>query len=76
MLTGEMNSMGLLPQIANRLPVKLRRFCEGLRYPHAFLFSVPIFIVGLLFSSYIPYPEQVLTGVGVAMFYFSKARWD
>jgi len=68
--------MGLIPQIAKLVPEKLRRFCEGLRYPHAFIFSLPVFIIGLFFSPYIPYPEQVLTGVGVAMFYFSKARWD
>jgi len=69
-------AMGLIPQIANRLPPKVRRFCEGLRYPHAFIFSVPAFILGLVFSPHIPYAEQALTGLGVALFYFSKARWE
>lgn len=68
--------MPLLPQIAKHLPEKLSRFCDGLRYPHAFLVSVPLFIVCLLFSRQIPYPEQVLTAMGVAMFFLSKARWS
>lgn len=68
--------MGLIPQIAKWVPEKLRHFCEGLRYPHAFIFCLPAFILGLLFSPYIPYAEQVLTGLGIAMFYFSKARWE
>lgn len=68
--------MGLIPPIARLVPEKLRRFCEGLRYPHAFIFSLPLFIVGLIFSPYIPHAEEVLTVIGVAMFFFSKARWD
>ena len=68
--------MGLIPPIAKWVPEKLRRFCEGLRYPHAFIFSLPTFILGLLFSPYIPNAEVVLTVLGLAMFYFSKARWD
>jgi len=68
--------MGLIPQIARWVPEKLRRFCEGLRYPHAFLFSIPVFILGLLLSEHIPYPQQILTSIGIAIFYFSKARWD
>ena len=66
--------MGLRPEIANLLPEKLRRFCEGLRYPHTFIFLLPTFIIGLVFARFIPYPEQVLTGVGVAMFFASKVR--
>lgn len=68
--------MGLIPQIANRVPEKLRRFCEGLRYPHVFIILLPTFIIALAFSFYIPYPQQILTGLGVAMFLASKARWD
>ena len=68
--------MGLIPQIANRVPAQLRHYCEGLRYPHLFIFLLPTFIVGLVFSHYLPYPEQLLTGVGVAMFFCSRARWD
>ncbi len=69
-------AMGLIPAIAKRVPEKLRYFCEGLRYPHAFIFSLPLFVLGLLFSPYIPYAERVLTVIGVAMFFFSKARWN
>ena len=68
--------MPLLPQVAKLLPEKLRRFCDGLRYPYAFLVSIPLFIVCLLFSRQIPYPEQVITGLGVAVFFLSKARWS
>ena len=68
--------MGLIPQIAKLVPEKLCRFCEELRYPHVFILLLPTFIIGLVFSRYIPYPEQVLTGIGVAMFFASKARWD
>ena len=68
--------MGLIPPIARLVPEKLRRFCEGLRYPHAFIISLPLFIVGLIFSKYIPYSEEVLTALGVAMFFLSKARWE
>lgn len=68
--------MGLIPQIARFLPEKLCKFCFGLRFPHAFIVSLPLFVAGLIFSPYIPYAEQVLTGLGVAMFYFSKARWE
>ncbi|MEO8411131.1 MAG: hypothetical protein ABI478_11210 [Propionivibrio sp.] len=68
--------MGLIPPIARYVPHKLRRFCEGLRYPHAFIFMLPAFIIGLVLTPYIPYPEQVLTVAGIALFYFSKARWD
>jgi hypothetical protein len=68
--------MGLIPQIANRVPERLRNFCEGLRYPHVFIVLLPTFVIGLVFSNYLPYPEQLLTGLGVAMFFTSKARWD
>ena len=68
--------MGLDPRIARFLPKQLTHFCEGLRYPHAFVILLPTFIVGLLFSPYIPNAEVVLTVVGLAMFFFSKARWD
>lgn len=68
--------MGLIPPIANRVPEKLRRFCEGLRYPHAFIILLPTFIIGLVFARYIPYPEAVLTTIGLAMFFTSKARWE
>ena len=68
--------MGLIPPIANRVPEKLRRFCGGLRYPHAFLFMLPAFIIGLFLTNYIPHSQEVLTVMGIALFYFSKARWD
>lgn len=68
--------MGLIPQIARLVPESLRRFCEGLRYPHMFIFLLPTFIVALVFSHYLPYPEPLLTALGVAMFFCSKARWD
>ena len=68
--------MGLIPPIAKWVPVKLCRFCEGLRYPHTFLFMLPAFIIALFLTSYIPYPQEVLTAMGVALFFFSKARWD
>ena len=68
--------MGLHPQIARLVPDALRRFCEGLRYPHLFIILLPTFIVALAFSYYLPYPEQILTAIGVAMFFCSKARWD
>ena len=68
--------MGLHPLIAKYVPEAFRRFCMGLRYPHAFIFSLPAFVLGLIFSPYLPYPEQLLTGLGVAMFFFSKARWS
>ena len=68
--------MGLIPPIAKWVPEKLRRFCEGLRYPHTFLFMLPAFIIALLLTNYIPYPQEVLTVMGVALFFFSKARWD
>lgn len=68
--------MGLDPRLARFLPKQLTHFCEGLRYPHAFIISLPTFILGLLFSPYIPNAEIVLTTLGLAMFFFSKARWD
>lgn len=68
--------MGLIPPIAKWVPVKLRRFCEGLRYPHTFLFMLPAFIIALLLTSYIPYSQEVLTVMGIALFFFSKSRWD
>lgn len=68
--------MGLIPPIARLVPEALRRFCEGLRYPHIFVFLLPTFVAGLIFSPYLPYPEQLLTGVGIAMYFCSKARWD
>ena len=68
--------MGIIPPVAKYVPQKLCRFCEGLRYPHTFLFMLPAFIVGLFLLPYIPYPEEILTVAGVALFYFSKARWD
>jgi len=66
--------MGLNPQVAKFVPQSLRRFCEGLRYPHVFIFLLPAFIIGLLLSYYIPYSEEVLTALGLAMFLSSKAR--
>ena len=68
--------MGLHPRIAKYLPEKLVRFCFGLRYPHAFVFCIPVFIIGLLLNDHFAYSRQILTGLGVALFYFSKARWD
>lgn len=66
--------MGLNPQIAKYVPQSLRRFCEGLKYPHVFIILLPTFIIGLAFSYYLPYSEEILTGIGVAMFLASKAR--
>ena len=68
--------VGLHPAIAKHLPAKLVRFCVGLRYPHAFVFSIPVFVVCLLLNDKIPYSQPVVLGLGVAMFYFSKARWS
>lgn len=66
--------MGLNPQIAKNVPLSLRRFCEGLKYPHVFIVLLPTFIVGLIFSYYLPYAEEILTVLGLAMFFTSKAR--
>lgn len=66
--------MGLNPQIAKYVPQSLRRFCEGLKYPHAFIILLPTFIVGLAFSYYLPHAEEILTVIGLAMFFTSKAR--
>lgn len=66
--------MGLNPQIAKYVPQSLRRFCEGLKYPHAFIVLLPTFIVGLVFSYYLPHAEEILTVIGLAMFVTSKAR--
>ena len=68
--------MGLNPQVAKFVPQSLRRFCEGLKYPHTFIFLLPTFIAGLLCYRYIPYPDEVLTAIGIAMFFTSKARWE
>ena len=67
--------VGLHPAVAKHLPATLVRFCVGLRYPHAFVFSIPAFVVCLLLNDKIPYAQPVVLGLGVAMFYFSKARW-
>lgn len=66
--------MGLNPQVAKYVPQSLRRFCEGLKYPHAFILLLPTFIVGLVFSYYLPHAEEILTVIGLAMFFTSKAR--
>jgi hypothetical protein len=66
--------MGLHPQVAKYVPQSLRRFCEGLKYPHVFVFLLPTFIIGLLCYRYIPYPDEVLTVIGITMFFASKAR--
>ncbi len=66
--------MGLNPQVAKFVPQSLRRYCEGLRYPHVFIFLLPAFVIGLLFSYYIPYANEILTALGLAMFLSSKAR--
>ena len=60
--------MGLIPQIARLVPESLRRFCEGLRNPHMFIFLLPPFIVALVFSHYLPYPEPLLTALGAGAF--------
>lgn len=66
--------MPLSPRVARVLPEKLRVFCVGLRYPHVFLASIPVFIAALLLSRHIPYAEQVLMGIGLVMFVTSKLR--
>jgi hypothetical protein len=66
--------MALSPQVAKFLPRKLRLYSEGLRYPYVFLAFVPIFILGMLFSPHIPYPEQVLTVIGMILFAASKLK--
>ena len=66
--------MTLSPSIAKLLPEKLRLFCERLRYPYVFLASIPLFIISLLASQHIPYPEQVLGALGLILFVSSKAR--
>lgn len=66
--------MALSPRIARILPEKLRVFCAGLRYPHLFLASIPIFVAALLLSPHIPYAEQVLVGIGLVLFVTSKLR--
>lgn len=66
--------MGLNPKVAKYVPQSLRRFCEGLKYPHVFIILLPTFIIGLAFSYYLPYAEEILTGIGVTMFLASKAR--
>lgn len=68
--------MGLHPLLAKYSPASLRRFCNGLRYPNAFVISLPTFILGLIFSPYIPHYEEVLTIFGVGLFFLSKARWE
>ena len=42
--------MGLIPPIARLVPEALRRFCEGLRYPHTFILLLPTFVAGLIFA--------------------------
>jgi len=66
--------MGLNPQVAKFVPQSLCRYCEGLRYPHVFIFLLPAFVIGLLFSYYIPYANEILTALGLAMFLSSTAR--
>ena len=66
--------MGLPPPIAKLVPEIPRRFFEGLHYLHTFSFLLPAFIIGLLFWPFIPYPEQVLTAIGIALFFSSKVR--
>lgn len=68
--------MGVDPRLAKFLPKQLVRFCEGLRYPNAFVISLPTFVIALFLSPFIPVSDIVLTGLGIAMFFLSKARWD
>jgi hypothetical protein len=39
-----------------------------------FIVLLPTFIVGLAFSYYLPHAEEILTVIGLAMFFTSKAR--
>lgn len=64
--------MGPIPPIAKLVPEKLRRFCEGLRYPHTLPFLLPTFVIGLSFSPFIPHPEQELTAIGIALVFPPK----
>lgn len=66
--------MGLNPKVARYVPNTLCRFCEGLRFPHAFIILLPTFMVGLMFAYYLPHAEEILTTLGLAMFFTSKAR--
>ena len=75
-LPGVLNTMGLHPLIARFVPKGLCRFCEGLKYPHVFIFLLPTFIIGVALNNYIPHSNEVLTVLGVTMFIASKARWD
>ena len=75
-LPGVLNIMGLHPQIAKFVPQRLCRFCEGLKYPHVFIFLLPTFIIGVALNNYIPHSNEVLTVLGLTMFIASKARWD
>jgi len=75
-LQGVLNIMGLHPQIAKFVPQRLCRFCEGLKYPHVFIFLLPTFIIGVALNNYIPHSNEVLTVLGLTMFIASKARWD
>lgn len=66
--------MSLSPAIAKYLPQKLRTYCEGLRYPHVFLTTIPLFIVTLVSFEHIPYGKDVVTGLGLALFISSRLR--
>lgn len=68
--------MGLHPLLVKLVPKTLARFCEGLRYPNAFVISLPTFVIALFLSPFIPVSDVVLTGLGITMFFLSKARWD
>ena len=45
--------MGVDPRLAKFLPQQLVRFCEGLRYPNAFVISLPTFVIALFMSPFI-----------------------
>lgn len=66
--------MPLSPSIAKHLPQKLRVFCEGLRFPHVFLATIPLFVVALLLFEHIPHGQDVVVALGMALFVSSKLR--
>ena len=68
--------MGVDPRLAKFLPQQLVRFCVGLRYPNAFVISLPTFVIALFLSPFISVSDVVQIGLGIALCYLSKARWD
>ena len=69
-------TMGPIPPIAKLVPEKLRRFCEGLRYPHTLPFLLPTFVIGLSFSPFIPPTRSRNSLLSVSHWFFLQSALE